>query len=192
MLLRLLSLAALALACGCASVSTSGDSVRAYQDALDSTNARKATALKRASAEEKAAIARFQDFLSVMNRETVRAKTRQVYAENAYLNDTLKTLHGAAAIEEYFLATTENAESITVRFDDVAESGGDYYFRWVMDVKLKKFKPGETLRSIGMTHVRFDEQGKVVMHQDYWDAAQGLFEHVPVLGSAIRAIKKRL
>ena len=192
MLLRLLSLAALALACGCASVSTSGDSVRAYQDALDSTNARKATALKRGSAEEKAAIARFQDFLSVMNRETVRAKTRQVYAENAYLNDTLKTLHGAAAIEEYFLATTENAESITVRFDDVAESGGDYYFRWVMDVKLKKFKPGETLRSIGMTHVRFDEQGKVVMHQDYWDAAQGLFEHVPVLGSVIRAIKKRL
>ena len=192
MFLRSGFLASLVLATGCAGVGTSGDSVRAYQTALDSTSARKTTALKRGSAEEKAAVARFQDFFGAMTAESVRAKTRQVYAEKAYFNDTLKTLAGAAAIEEYFLATTANAESITVRFDDVAESGGDYYFRWVMDVKLKKLKKGETLRSVGVTHVRFDEQGKVAVHQDYWDAAAGLFEHVPMLGGAIRAIKKRL
>lgn len=192
MFLRLAFLALLALCAGCASVEPSGDSVRAYQAALDSTTARKTAALKKGSAEEKAAVARFQDFFATMTAESVRTKTRQVYAEQAWFNDTLKTLTGAAAIEAYFLTTTTNMESMTVRFDDVAESSGDYYFRWVMDVKLKKLRKGETLRSVGVTHVRFDEQGRVVMHQDYWDAAAGLFEHVPMLGGAIRAIKKRL
>jgi hypothetical protein len=41
-----------------------------------------------------------------------------------------------------------------------------------------------------MSRVRFDAGGRVVLHQDYWDSASGLFEHVPVLGGLIRAVKK--
>lgn len=141
---------------------------------------------------ERAAIARLKDFLGVMTEATVAAKTRLAYAPDAYLNDTLKTLHGAPAIETYFLDTVRNSESVTVEFEDVVESGGFYYFRWVMDVKMKKIRAGETIRTIGITHVRFDEQGRVRLHQDYWDSTTGLFEHVPVLGAGIRAIKARL
>jgi hypothetical protein len=32
----------------------------------------------------------------------------------------------------------------------------------------------------------------VVLHQDYWDSAAGLFEHVPVVGRLIRTVKSRL
>ena len=141
---------------------------------------------------ERAAIARLKDFLGVMTEESIRVKTQLVYAPDAYLNDTLKTLHGAPAIETYFLDTMKNSESVTVEFEDVVESGGFYYFRWVMDVKMKKLRKGETIRTIGITHIRFDEQGRVVLHQDYWDSTTGLFEHVPVLGSGIRAITARL
>jgi DNA-binding transcriptional regulator/RsmH inhibitor MraZ len=69
---------------------------------------------------------------------------------------------------------------------------GSYYFRWVMDVRMKKVARGETIRTPGITLVRFDEQGRVLIHQDYWDSAAGLWEHVPVLGRGIRTIKARL
>jgi hypothetical protein len=174
---------------GCCSTKAQPDSVASYQTAMRET---RPGALKRGSPEEKEAIARFESYLSVMNETTVKAGTRSVYAENAYLNDTLKTLHGEAAIEEYFLGSAANCESLTVRFDDVAESNGEYYFRWVMDVKFKKFKKGQTITTIGMTHIRFDESGKVILHQDYWDSAAGLYEHIPILGTMIRKIKSRL
>ena len=42
-----------------------------------------------------------------------------------------------------------------------------------------------------MTHVRFDENGKVVFHQDYWDGGT-VYERVPVVGWLIGEIKERI
>ena len=55
---------------------------------------------------------------------------------------------------------------------DVSESHGDYYFRWIMSVKLErdaKDKPAG--RTTGISHVRFGADGKVIFHQDYFDGA---------------------
>ena len=143
-------------------------------------------------AREKAAIANFQAFLSDFTKENVTANARKVYARDAWLNDTLKTVRGSAEIEKYFLGSVENTDEIKVEFTDVARSGNEYYFRWVMDVKFKKFHRGKVVRTIGMTHVRFNADGQAILHQDYWDSAQGLFEYVPVIGGGIRFIKSRL
>ncbi len=183
----LLLLAALLAACRTTPVVL--DTAKPFHDAVAArTNV---LGVVKGSEAERAALARVKEFFSVMNEETVRRLTRQVFAPDAYLNDTLKSLHGAAAIEDYFLATVRNAESVTVRFEDVAESGGNYYFRWVMDTRLKKLRAGDTIRTIGITMVRFDAQGRVVLHQDFWDSTAGIFEHVPAVGTAIRGIKAK-
>ena len=67
-----------------------------------------------------------------------------------------------------------------------------YHFRRVMDTWLKKVAKGETLRTIGISIVRFDAEGRVLVHQDYWDSAAGLFDHVPVVGWGTRTIRARL
>jgi hypothetical protein len=56
---------------------------------------------------------------------------------------------------------------------------------------FKRFRKGEVHSSIGMTHLRFDRDGRVIYHQDYWDSGSALFEKIPVLGGGIRAVKKR-
>jgi hypothetical protein len=38
-------------------------------------------------------------------------------------------------------------------------------------------------------YVLFDESGKVILHQDYWDSASGFFEHIPIVGGVIKAVK---
>lgn len=174
---------------GCSTTPVVLDTARPFHDALAArTNT---LGVVKGSEAERAAVQRVKDFFAVMTQDSVQQQTRQVYAPEAYLNDTLKSLNGAAVIEDYFLATVRNAECVTVRFEDVAESGGNYYFRWVMDTRLKQLRPGQTIRTIGVTLVRFDAQGRVVLHQDFWDSTAGVFEHVPGVGTAIRGIKAK-
>ena len=170
--------------------STPESYVPAYQAALARTDPAETGTVVRQSAEGQAAIARFKDLFSVLSTENVRNKAREVYAENAYFNDTLKTVIGAEAIEAYLLESAGRAASITVHFDDTVGEQGEYYLRWTMSIQFEE--GSEPVHSIGMTHIRFDENGKVVLHQDYWDAASGLFEHLPVIGGLIRFVKGRL
>jgi hypothetical protein len=141
---------------------------------------------------EEAAVTRFKAYLENLRDEKTRRSTPGVYAPDAYFNDTLKTEIGAAKIEKYFDETAANTDEIRVEFLDVARSGDDFYFRWAMDVKFKKIKRGQTHRSIGISHIRFTPEGKILLHQDYWDSTSGFFQHVPVLGAAIRTIKSLL
>jgi hypothetical protein len=162
-----------------------------YEEALNRTDPTKCKTLTPGSAEEKAAIDRCIDFFSNWNKENVLAKTRHLYAENAYCFDTFKEVNGVDAIEAYLLRFFNNVESISIEVTDVAVSGGNYYFRHIADIKYKTLKRGQVLRSYAITHIRFDERGKVVLHHDYWDSASGVFEHIPLLGGLIRYIKGR-
>lgn len=141
------------------------------------------------SVAEKQALDRFSRFFGHLNEANARELTRETYANEFYFYDTLKELHTVAELEEYFLETARNTESVTARIDDVARSGNDFYVRWTMEIRLKKFQRGRTLTSVGMTHLRFNEEGKIILHHDYWDAASGFYQYVPVLGGGIRYIR---
>ena len=149
-------------------------------------------ALEPGGAAERRAVERFEELLGDFKAPDFRARVGEVYADEVFFNDTLKTLHGAAAVEDHLAATAEALEAGTVDFLDLVSDDGDYYFRWQMTVRSKRLAGGEPTTSVGMTHVRFDAEGKVVLHQDFWDATGGLFEHVPALGWALRRAKRRL
>jgi len=168
------------------------DPVTSYQDALARTDPEKIGTVATGSPEERAALGRFVELFGNLTAETVRARAKSVYAPDAYFNDTLKTLIGAEAIEAHLVRSAEAAEEVTVDVVDVAQSGANYYLRWVMDVRFKSLKKGEVVRSIGVSHIRFNREGQVVLHQDYWDATTGLFEHIPVVGRVLRTVKNRL
>ncbi len=161
-----------------------------FQEAM--TRTAKVPGPARGSCTEQAGITRFEDFLAHLDEKTAREQTEKVYAPDAFLNDTLKTIHGAPAIRDYFIKTAKGLESMTVTFDDVAVSGSNYYFRWTMDTRMKNLAKGRTIRTIGMTLVRFDREGRVILHQDFWDSAQGVWNHVPGVGGAIRWIRSKI
>jgi hypothetical protein len=61
-----------------------------------------------------------------------------------------------------------------------------------MAFQAPKLRRGQPITTIGITQARFNAEGQVVLHQDYWDSAAGLYEHVPVLSSLLYAIQQRL
>ena len=140
--------------------------------------------------QEAEAVLRFKKFYKEVTATTVREQIAGLYAEDVWFNDSLKTLHGRAAVQDYFLKTLEHAEVFQTQVDDVARSGSNYYVRWTMDVRFKGSK--ETIRTIGISHLGFDSSGHVILHQDFWDSTSGFFEHLPVIGGAIRWVKSLL
>lgn len=143
-------------------------------------------------AERRAGVERWKRLVGDFSQSNLEGNVAGVYAEDAFFNDTLKTLEGAEAIEAYLLETAEMLNYGTVEFEDEAISGDDVYVRWKMVYRSKVLSKRQDIVTIGMTHLRFDVDGKVVLHQDFWDSTRGVFEHVPVVGAGIRLVKGRL
>lgn len=176
-----------------APTASSDGAAAAFAEALATTAPANVGTVPPDSAAEEEAIARFRDFFTSLTPEVARTRTADVYAANAYLHDTLATHHGVEEIRDYFVKTAERASGVAVQIEDVVRSGPDFYFRWSMDITWSAFRSkGETTRSVGVSLIRFDGDGKVVLHHDFWDSAGGFFEHLPVVGWMIRALKAQV
>jgi len=163
-----------------------------YREALEQTALASGEGFAVGSVEEVQAIARFTDFLREWDPETIADSVRSVYASEAYFNDTIKEIRTNEQIAHYLAESLGATEMVRIEVIDVARSGVDYYFRWVMDIKFRNLNNGAWTRSEGMSQIRFDRDGKVLLHRDFWDAAGGLFAYMPVVGSLLKWIKGRL
>lgn len=93
-------------------------------------------------------------------------------------------------LEHHFgkLFTAVHASKFLVEDAAVGQDGA--YVRWIW---VWKWKPkSQEKRVPGVTHLRFAGDGRVKFHQDLFDAAEGFFEVVPVVGGMIRLVKRRL
>ena len=124
-----------------------------------------------------------------MTPASVREQTSQVYAPESYLNDTLVGIEGSANIEAYFAHTAGQVRTLTVQFLERAPVGTDWYVRWQMTVAADGLNGGEPVVTYGVTQFRFDPQGRILIHKDFWDAGTGLYEQLPVLGGVIQRVR---
>ena len=44
----------------------------------------------------------------------------------------------------------------------------------------------------GVSHLRFDPDGKVNYHRDYWDAAEEIYMKLPLVGGLMRYLRRHL
>lgn len=142
---------------------------------------------------EAEALARFGEFFSSLAPDRVETLVPRTYADDVYFNDTLKSVHGLEALRHYLRESAEAVESCRVEILDTTRTAqGEHLVRWSMMIRFRKLRRGTDTWTVGMSHLRFDAEGRVAYQQDYWNAADGIYEHIPVLGSMIRAIKRRL
>ncbi len=159
-----------------------------YEQALART-APLAVILAPGSEEERRAFAGVQRYFTGMTTASVRDLTSLVYAPESYLNDTLVAIEGSANIEAYFAHTAGQVRTLNVEFLERAPVGTDWYVRWQMTVIADGLNGGQPIVTYGVTQFRFDPQGRVLIHKDFWDAGSGLYEQLPVLGRVIRRVR---
>ena len=142
---------------------------------------------------EQAALENFTNFLkNVGNQEYIENNTAKAYATDAYLDDTIVTHYGPDEIKKYFLATAETMTGFEVEILDHARSGPDHYIRWKMVFSAPKLGGGTPIHSVGLSQVRFTQDGKVAFHQDFWDSGKNIYGHIPIVGGLISIIRNRM
>jgi hypothetical protein len=180
------------LGLGCAS-KPKGDPVAFTVEALAATDPSKINLVEKGSDTEKHSIEHFKSFNGDFSKSNILANTKSVYATDVYFRDSFKEIHGEPEFEAYLLRGADNVAEFSMDWKDVTENGGNYYFRWIMTLKLKRDgKDDPATRVTGISHVRFGHDGKVVFHHDYFDGAGMLYEKIPVLRGMIWYVKKRV
>ena len=159
-----------------------------YRTALERTEQKELIAPD--SEAERAALERFEEFYAVYSQDAIREGVRDLYADDAWFGDPFHQVEGIDAIEHYFLVMAEPVEECTFTVDDIQRSGMDYYARWTMYL-TSKAAPREPIEAIGMSHVRFNADGKILFQQDYWDTS-AMLDRLPVVGFWTRLVKSRL
>lgn len=139
-----------------------------------------------------ARLKKFQALFSDFKQPELANLVSEAYAENLYFNDTIKSFTNREELSEYLVETGERVEYTRVQFDDIVESGDNFYIRWTMEVGFKVMGKMIQTESIGMSQIRLNNNDKVVFHQDFWDSSEGFYRHLPVIGFFINKTQNRL
>ena len=159
-----------------------------YREALKASE--HVTPMAPGSEVEAEALKTFHAFYSVYSVEQIKQGIRSLYADEAYFGDPFHTVEGVEGKEAYFVFIGESVETCTFTVDELHRAGIDYYARWTMYLTTKS-APDKPMEVLGMSHVRFNEAGKIVFQQDYWDTS-AMFDNLPVVGFWTRLVKSRL
>lgn len=137
-------------------------------------------------------IENFTALFSDLSANDLQKKVESVYAENIYFNDTLNTIEDRLEMLNYLKHTAENLDSYEFKLIDHAQSGDNVYIRWTMDIRFSALGKDIKSHSIGMSHLKFNTEGKIVLHQDYWDSVDAIYQHIPYVGYWVRKVRDKL
>ena len=104
--------------------------------------------------------------------------------------DPFNDVQGLEAVRRQFSHTYRRLHAVHITVHDRAVSGPTLYLRWTFAFQMRA--GGRTWSLEGMSEVRFGADGRALSHIDHWDAAGQVYEHLPVLGTLIRLIRRRL
>lgn len=136
-----------------------------------------------------AALARFRDFYDTFSPAWV-ARLEELYAPGFAFKDAFHAVDGDfAVLRTYFERVLKLAETRFV-VEDVATGSEGSYVRWRWEWRRRAQDPRRVVP--GVTHLRFASDGRITHHTDLFDAAEGFYETLPVVGAVLRMIKRRV
>jgi steroid delta-isomerase len=118
-------------------------------------------------------------------------RVAEFYALDAYFKDPFNEVRGHKAIEgiysHLFEALTAPRFIVTSQIVD----GSACFLIWDFKFYFKSYDKTTEQTVRGGSHLMLDANGKITSHRDYWDAAEELYEKLPVVGGVMRWLKKR-
>lgn len=115
----------------------------------------------------------------------------ELYSDDAYFKDPFNEVRGHAAIAGIFRHMFEQVHEPKFVVVSRIMQGDDAFIAWDFLFRTKKENgAGQCIH--GSSYLRFAPDGRVSHHRDYWDAAEELYEKIPLLGSLMRYLKRKV
>ena len=114
------------------------------------------------------------------------------YAEDAYFKDPFNEVNRIEDIRKIFARMYRQV--VDPRFV-VLERVGDergLFLVWDLGFRMRAWKPQVQRVIHGVSHLRFNVEGKVSYHRDYWDTGEELYAKLPLIGGAVRLLRRAI
>jgi hypothetical protein len=113
-----------------------------------------------------------------------------LYTADARFKDPFNEVQGAAAVQRIFEHMFVNLDEPRFVVRERIVQGNQCFLTWDFLFRMKRFRNDEQCIR-GGSHLVLTAEGRIQSHRDYWDAAEELYEKLPVVGSLMRWLKKR-
>ena len=122
------------------------------------------------------------------------ADLENIYSKRVTFVDPITTHEGIEQVKTYFNNLLTQAESCKFLIHNTLtiadpNSPVSHVVNWKMTLVLKRSTKVITLD--GTTQLKVEDE-KIIYHKDYYDLGEMVYEHIPLLGSIIKMIKRRL
>lgn len=119
------------------------------------------------------------------------AQLAEIYHEDSRLVDPVGEHHGRVVIERYFAELLKNLRYCRFVVTLVREFEHDAILLWRMEYAHPALQRGADQTLEGSSYLRF-RADKIEFQRDYYDMGAMLYEKLPLLGTLLSRIKKRL
>ena len=119
----------------------------------------------------------------------------ELYASDAQFKDPFNEVQGIPAIERIFVHMFTTLKTPRFVITQQVVQGTQAFVTWDFLFSMPRMNNGATQTIRGATHFVLREEGgvwRVAVHRDYWDAAEELYEKLPVVGGLMRWLKNRV
>lgn len=120
------------------------------------------------------------------------ARFPEFYSDDAWFKDPFNEVRGIAAIQQIFTHMFGQVDAPRFVVTEKVVDANGAMLVWEFFFRMKQWHKGETQIIRGISHLKFNADGKVFYHRDYWDAAEELYEKLPLIGSIFRLLHKAL
>jgi hypothetical protein len=115
-------------------------------------------------------------------------QVEDIYASDAVFSDPFNHLNGLTSVRAVYQHMFDTLEHPRFVVTTTVSNEHQAFMTWDFLFKCR----GQAQKISGCTQFELNDQGLIVLHRDYWDAAQQVYEKVPVLGSILRMMRRKL
>lgn len=142
------------------------------------------------STDLRAAVDRLCAYFQTISPTSV-SRIGELYTADARFKDPFNEVRGVLAIEGVFHHMFESLHEPRFVVSRRIVDGTQCFLVWEFRFRFKRFDTTTEQVVHGGSHLVLTADGLVSDHRDYWDAAEELYEKLPVVGSLMRWLKRR-
>lgn len=113
-----------------------------------------------------------------------------IYHDDITFIDPIHQVEGLTNLVDYFTHLYTNLLSCDFIINDVLHKNEIASIYWTMTYSHTKLNSGKPVSVQGSSLLKMADN-KVIYHRDYLDVGAMLYEHIPLIGTLIKSIKKR-
>jgi len=135
-------------------------------------------------------IERFSQFYQNLDAQSVE-QLSNLYAVDVEFIDPVTRHQGLEQVKHYFSGLLQNTLECRFEIHRSDNNGAQHYISWTMFLRHPKLKSGQLISFEGISHLTI-EHGLITYHRDFYDMGEMLYQHIPLLGSVVKHLKRRL